>query len=133
MDQFKILALTCISLLHFLYNQIKHKAIKIKKPSYFLEVTCVLSAQGNVQQCGVKKPKNVEFQKITMTESCLMVSTRKPIKSFLKILLSSAPNRGPKGTRFQVTAFDELQWHSVQQSYAINICHRLPVSINHLY
>ena len=38
-----------------------------------------------------------------------------------------------KGTRFQVTAFDELQWHRVQQSYAITICHRLPVSINHLY
>src|SRR6218665_601906 len=34
-----------------------------------------------------------------------------------------------KGTRFQVIAFDELQWYSVQQSSAITICHRLPISI----
>ena len=38
-----------------------------------------------------------------------------------------------KETRFQVTAFDELQWYRVQQSNAITICHCLPVSINHLY
>jgi len=38
-----------------------------------------------------------------------------------------------KGIRFQVTAFDELQWYSVQQSYTIAICHRLQVSINHLH
>jgi len=28
------------------------------------------------------KKQNVEFQKITMTESCLMVGTRKPMKNF---------------------------------------------------
>ena len=44
----------------------------------------------------VEWKKNVEFRKITMTESCLMVGTLKPMKNFKKILVSSAPNRGPK-------------------------------------
>ena len=36
--------------------------------------------------------------------------------------------------RFEVTAFDELQWYSVQHSTpSLYATHRLPVSINHLH
>src|SRR6218665_3698064 len=40
--------------------------------------------------------EKIEFLKITMTKSCPMVGTQKPKKNSLKILVSSAPNRGPK-------------------------------------
>ena len=42
------------------------------------------------------KRQNLEFRKITITESCLMVGTRKPMENLKKILVPSAPNRGPK-------------------------------------
>ena len=33
----------------------------------------------------------------------------------------------------EVTAFDELQWYSVQQSYTITLCNRLQVSTKNHY
>ena len=48
MDQFKLLAVTLLySSLRVLYNQNKHKDIKIK--THFLEVTYVLTAQDNIR------------------------------------------------------------------------------------